>query len=182
MKNKTTMLTRGALLFGLSAFLYAGAFAQDAPKLTDPEIAHIAVTANQIDVNYAGIAKATSKNKDVLHFAETMERDHGGTIKQAEALAKKLNVTPKDNAMSKSLMEGAAKETKALKALKGAAFDKAYIDNEVAYHKAVLDAIKTALIPQTQNSELKGLLEAVLPVVETHLGHAEMIQKKFAAK
>lgn len=180
MKNKTTILKRGALLFGLSAFLYAGAFAQDAPKLTDPEIAHIAVTANQIDVDYAGIAKATSKNKDVIHFAQTMENDHGGTIKQAVALAQKLNVTPMDNAVSKSLMEGAAKTTAMLKSLKGDAFNKAYIDNEVAYHQAVLDAINGLLLPQTQNGELKGLLEAVVPVVETHLGHAKMIQKKFS--
>lgn len=180
MKNKTTILTRGAMLFGLSALLYAGAFAQDAPKLTDPEIAHIAVTANQIDVDYAGLAKATSSNKDVIHFAQNMINDHGGTIKQAVALAQKLNVTPKDNAVSQSLMAGAAKTTATLKSLKGEAFDRAYIDNEVAYHKAVLDAINGTLLPQTQNGELKALLQAVAPVVEAHLGHAEMIQKKLA--
>lgn len=180
MKTKTTILTRGTLLLGLSAFLYAGALAQDAPKLTDPEIAHIAVTANQIDVDYAGIAKATSKNKDVIHFAQTMENDHGGTIKQAAALAEKLGVTPQDNAVSQSLMEGAKKMNETLKSLEGDEFNKAYIDNEVAYHKAVLDAINDLLLPQVQNGELKGLLEAVVPVVEVHLGHAEMIQKKFS--
>ncbi|MBX2981317.1 MAG: DUF4142 domain-containing protein [Flavobacteriales bacterium] len=182
MKNKTFILQRGAVLFALSAFLYAGAFAQDAPQLSDPEIAHVAVTANQIDVDYAAIAKEKSKNKDVLQFATTMAKDHTGVIKQASELAAKLGVTPKDNAMSKSLKEGEAKTSKMLRSLNGAAFDKAYIDNEVAYHKAVIDAVKNVLIPQTQNAELKNLLVSVAPVLDAHLAHAEMVQKEFAKK
>ncbi|MBP8823366.1 MAG: DUF4142 domain-containing protein [Flavobacteriales bacterium] len=181
MRN-TSILQRGTSLFALSAFLYAGAFAQDAPKLSDPEIAHAAVTANQIDVDYAAIAKEKSTNKDVLHFAETMARDHTGVIKQATELAAKLGVTPEDNAMSKSLKEGEVKTTKMLRSLKGEAFDKAYIDNEVAYHKAVIDAVKNVLIPQTQNAELKNLLVSVAPVLDSHLTHAEMVQKEFAKK
>ncbi len=182
MRNTASTIKRSATLFALSAFLYAGAFAQDAPKLTDPEIAHVAVTANQIDVDYAAIAKTNSKNKDVIHFAETMAKDHTGVIKQASELAAKLGVTPKDNAMSRSLKEGEAKTSKMLRSLKGAAFDKAYIDNEVAYHKAVIDAVKNVLIPQTQNADLKNLLVTVTPVLESHLAHAEMVQKEFAAK
>ncbi|MBK9420556.1 MAG: DUF4142 domain-containing protein [Flavobacteriales bacterium] len=182
MRDPATIFQRGATLFALSAFLYAGAFAQDAPKLSDPEIAHVAVTANQIDVNYAAIAKEKSKDKDVLHFAETMAKDHTGVIKQAVALATKLGVTPMDNAMSKSLKEGEVKTSKMLRSLSGKAFDKAYIDNEVAYHKAVIDAVKNVLIPQTQNAELKNLLVSVSPVLEAHLAHAEMVQKEFASK
>ena len=182
MKNFTSTIQRGATLFALCAFLYAGAFAQDAPKLTDPEIAHVGVTANQIDVNYGKLCLEKSKNKDVRHFAETMIKDHEGVIKQASDLAAKLGVTPKDNAMSKSLNAGAAKETKSLKSLSGAAFDKAYIDNEVAYHKAVINAVKTVLIPQTQNAELKNLFVSISPVLDAHLAHAEMVQKEFASK
>ena len=159
-----------------------GVLAQNAPKLTDPEIAHVAVTANQIDVDYAAIAKEKSTNKDVLHFAEAMAKDHSGVIKQASALAAKLGVTPMDNAVSRSLKGGEVNTSKMLRALKGAAFDKAYIDNEVAYHKAVIDAVKNVLIPQTQNAELKALLVAVAPVLDAHLAHAEMVQKEFAGK
>ena len=182
MKNKTFTFQRGAMLFALSAFLYVGAFAQDAPKLSDPEIAHVAVTANQIDVDYAAIAKEKSTNKDILQFAATMAKDHEGVIKQAVTLATKLGVTPEDNAMSKSLKAGEAKTEKMLRSLKGDAFDKAYIDNEVAYHKAVIDAVKNVLIPQTQNAELKNLLVSVAPVLDAHLAHAEMVQKEFAKK
>jgi putative membrane protein len=182
MKNTSSLLQRSATLFALSAFLYAGAFAQDAPKLSDPEIAHVAVTANQIDVDYAAIAKEKSTNKDVLRFAETMANDHSNVIKQAVALVTKLNVTPKDNAMSQSLKAGEVKTEKMLRSLKGKAFDKAYIDNEVAYHKAVIDAVKSVLIPYARNAELKSLLETVLPVLESHLAHAEMVQKEFSSK
>lgn len=182
MKNTSSLLQRSATLFALSAFLYAGAFAQNAPKLSDPEIAHVAVTANQIDVNYAAIAKEKSTNKAVLQFAASMAKDHTDIIKQATALVTKLKVTPEDNAVSQSLKAGEVKTEKMLRSLKGKAFDKAYIDNEVAYHKAVIDAVKTVLIPQAQNAELKALLEKVLPVLEAHLAHAEMVQKEFASK
>lgn len=153
--------------------------AQNIPKLTDVEIAHVAVVANQIDISYAEIAKKKSRNKEIIEFAETMVRDHKGVIGQAEALVKALGVTPKDNPVSKSLLEGAEKTKAILKSQSGKAFEKAYIDNEVAYHEAVISAVRDILIPQTQNSDLKGLLEAVLPALEAHLGHAKMVQKAY---
>lgn len=182
MNHTSSILKRGTSLLAMASLFSLGVLAQDAPKLSDPEIAHVAVTANQIDVDYAAIAKEKSTNKDVLHFAETMAKDHSGVIKQATALVTKLKVTPKDNAVSKSLKEGEVKTSKMLRSLKGAAFDKAYIDNEVAYHKAVIDAVRNVLIPQAQNAELKALLEAVAPVLDSHLAHAEMVQKEFAKK
>lgn len=182
MDHTTPLLRRLTATIAVASILAPGLFAQTAPQLSDPEIAHVAVTANQIDVDYAAIAMKNSTNKDIRHFAETMAKDHAGVIKQAVALATKLGVTPMDNAVSKSLMADAAKTSKMLGSLKGAAFDKAYIDNEVAYHKAVIAAVKTVLIPQARNAELKGLLEAVAPVLDAHLAHAEMVQKDFARK
>lgn len=152
--------------------------AQDV-KLTDPEIASIAVTANQIDINYASIAKEKSKNKEILRFAETMANDHKAVIEQAVALVTKLKVTPKDNAVSKKLMADAEKTKKVLSEKSVKTFDKAYIDNEVAYHKAVISAVEDLLIPSAKNAELKALLTKVVPALKTHLAHAEMVQKIF---
>ncbi|HET8573216.1 MAG TPA: DUF4142 domain-containing protein [Edaphocola sp.] len=149
------------------------------PKLNDAEIASVAVTANQIDVHYAELALKKSKDVKVREFATTMKNDHNGVIKSAVALATKLKVTPKDNAVSQSLNKQAGATEKMLNGKTGKAFDKAYVDNEVAYHKAVIDAVEKVLIPQTQNPELKKLLEGVLPVLKTHLAHAEMLQKQF---
>jgi putative membrane protein len=145
--------------------------------LSDPEVASVAVAANQIDIKYAEIAKKKSKNTEVLNFAETMAKDHNAVIAQASDLVKKLNVTPKDNAVSKKLNDDAQKTRADLSKKSGAEFDKAYIDNEVAYHKAVIDAVKNLLIPETENQELKDLLTNILPALNTHLEHAEMVQK-----
>lgn len=147
-------------------------------KLSDAEIAFIAVTANQIDIDYGKIAKTKSTNPDVLNFAEAMIRDHSGVIVQASALAKKLGVTPKDNSVSKKMNADAVEIRKTLRSKSGKAFDKAYIDNEVKLHKAVINSVETTLIPECSNAELKKLLQDILPVLHTHLEHAEMLQKK----
>lgn len=147
-------------------------------KLTDADIAHIGVTANQIDIDYAAIAKKQSTNSEVLNFANLMSKDHSAVIDQAVALVTKLGVTPTDNAVSKSLLEGAKAERNTLSKLKGKSFDKAYLENEVAYHKAVLETLKTTLIPSSQNSELKEFLQALVAPFEGHLQHAQMALQK----
>lgn len=153
------------------------AFSQANPKLSDPEVASVAVVANQIDIAYAEIARKKSKDAEVLKFAQTMINDHNAVIAQAAALVKKLGVTPKDNQVSQKLLADADKTKKTLRAKTGKAFDKAYVDNEVAYHKAVIAAVEDLLIPETENSELKELLQNVVPALKAHLGHAEMLQK-----
>lgn len=164
----------------LSASILAGSvYAQENPKLSDPEVAHVAVVANQIDIAYAEIAKEKSKDADILKFAETMTNDHNAVINQASALVKKLNVTPKDNSVSQKLLADAEQTKNALRAKSGKAFNKAYIDNEVTYHKAVIDAVEGLLIPEAENGELKALLQNVVPALKTHLEHAEMVQKMY---
>jgi len=151
-------------------------------NLSDPEVASVAVVANQIDISYAAIAKEKSKNAEVLKFAETMTNDHKAVIAQASALVTKLNVTPKDNSLSQKLMAGAETTKKMLNGKSGKEFDKAYIDNEVSYHKAVISTVEAVLIPDTDNAELKELLTNVVPALKTHLAHAEMVQKMISGK
>ncbi|MCK9481087.1 MAG: DUF4142 domain-containing protein [Bacteroidia bacterium] len=154
--------------------------AQNAPKVSDPQIASIAVTANQIDVDYGKIALKKSKNESVRRFAQTMIDDHNGVIKMCVDLATKLGVTPETNDITKSLLADSKKITKTLNSKTGAAFDKAYIDNEVSYHEAVISTVENVLIPQAQNAELKALLVKVLPALKAHLEHAKMVQKEFS--
>lgn len=155
----------------MAAALGAAAFAAEKP--TDPQIAHIAYTAGEIDVAAAKQALKMSKNAEVRQFAETMERDHTAVNQQALALLKKLKVKPEDNDTSKSLSSAAKAELAKLSKLHGAAFDKAYVDNEVAYHKQVNGALETLLIPSAQNGELKSLLETGLKLFKEHQTHAE---------
>jgi putative membrane protein len=151
--------------------LAAGAVAQDAP--TDPQIAHIAYTAGQLDIAAAEQALQKSKNPDVIAFAELMARDHKAVNDQALALVEKLGVTPEDNPTSQKLSADAAAKLEELAALDGAAFDAAYVANEVSYHQAVNDALAKVLIPSAQNPELKALLETGLTLFTEHQNHAE---------
>ena len=177
------LFTKATIVLGIVAMLnVVPAHAQTGNKLNDAEIASVAVVANQNDIDFAKIAKQKSKNEQVLQFAATMARDHQAVIDQAVALVTKLKVTPQDNAVSKSMKSDAAKTEQQLRSESGKAFDKAYIDNEVAYHKAVISAVENTLIPQATNAELKGLLQNVVPTLKAHLEHAEMVQKTVEGK
>jgi putative membrane protein len=114
---------------------------------------------------------------DVKAFGKQMVTDHTGVNKQAVDLVTRLKVTPEDNATSKSLKEGGEKNVANLKTLKGKAFDKAYIDHEVAYHQQVLDALDKVLVPNAKNADLKALLVKVRPAFVAHLEHAKHIQE-----
>ena len=168
------MLTRLAIA-GAGALLIAGVplLADDGAHPTDAEIAHIAYTAGVLDVAAGKQALAKSHDQAVRAFAETMVRDHAAVNDQALALVKKLGVTPQANATSAALSAAAAAEAKTLDALSGAAFDKAYVANEVAYHRTVNGALAATLIPGADNPELKSLLETGLALFEEHQHHAE---------
>lgn len=171
-------LTRVACAF--AALLCAGsiAVAQD-KKPTDPQIAHIAYTAGQIDIQAAQQALKKSKNKDVIAFAKDMERDHKAVNNKALALVKKLKVKPEDNPTSQALVKQAAAKRAELAKLSGKEFDKAYIDNEVAYHKTVDNALENTLIPDASNQELKDLLKTALKIFQGHEQHAEHVAAEF---
>lgn len=159
--------------------LASGVAAAQGAKPTDPQIAHIAYTAGQIDIEAAQLALQKSKNKDVVAFAKNMEGDHKAVNDKALALVKKLNVTPEDNDTSKALSKQAADKRAELAKLDGGAFDKAYIENEVAYHKTVNAALANTLIPSANNAELKDLLTTGLKIFQGHEQHAEHVAAEF---
>ncbi|HEX3913995.1 MAG TPA: DUF4142 domain-containing protein [Steroidobacteraceae bacterium] len=145
---------------------------------TDPQIAAIVVTANQVDIDAGKLALTKAKSPDVKKFAQLMITDHSGVNKSAVELVTKLHVTPEPNPTSRSLQKGGDDNLAALKKLHGSAFDQAYVDHEVAYHQAVLDAVDTTLIPSAQNAELKTLLVKVRPAFVAHLEHAKKLQSE----
>jgi putative membrane protein len=174
-ETEVPMFARLSAGIATLCLLSAPVLAQGAAKPTDPQIAHIAYTAGQLDIEAAKQALAKSKNKEVRDFAQDMERDHAEVNKQALALVKKLKVTPEDNDTSRALTKQAAAKRDELSKLNGAAFDKAYIANEVAYHKTVDGALETTLIPSASNGELKSLLQTGLKIFQGHLQHAEHV-------
>src|SRR5712672_1011572 len=169
------MKTIYTALTGFLVALAAGAWAQGAGP-TDPQIAAIVVTANQVDIDAGTLAKSKSHSNDVKQFAQLMITDHGGVNKSATELVQKLHVTPESNATSESLQQGGDQNLAALMKLKDGAFDRAYIDHEVTYHQSVIEALDKTLIPGARNEELKALLVKVRPAFVAHLEHAKQLQ------
>ncbi len=162
-----------------AAVMGAGSTAS-AQAVNDAQIAAIVVTANQVDVDAGKLAESKGTHPEVKAFGRQMAADHSSVNKQATALVTKLGVKPEDNPTAQSLKSGGAENVKRLTGLSGAAFDTAYIDQEVVYHQQVLDAIDKTLIPSAQNAELKALLVKVRPAFVAHLNHAQTIQKALA--
>jgi len=162
-----------AIVIASSLLVPAAAFAQG---VTDAQIASIVVTANQVDIDAGKLAESKSGNKEVKEFAKRMVTDHTGVNKSAVELVTKLKVKPEENPTSTSLKKGGEDTLRRLQGLKGAEFDKAYVDNEVTYHQTVLDAVDKTLIPSARNDELKALLVKVRPAFVAHLEHARHIQ------
>jgi putative membrane protein len=170
---KNTILR--SLIIAVAA-LAGAALAQGGPN--DAQIAHIVVTANQVDIDAGKLAEARASGAEVKAFGQQMVTDHGGVNQQAVALAKKLGVTPEDNPTSQSLEKGGKDNVAHLKTVKGKDFDRAYVDHEVAYHEQVLDAIDKVLVPNAKNAELKALIVKVRPAFVAHLEHAKMLQSR----
>ena len=171
---KSLALTITLLAFAAGGIVYAQNPATPPP--TDAQIAMIAVVADTVDIDTGNMAARKTKNKSVREFAKTMVRDHTAVNAEATALAKKLGVIPEESNISKSLKSAGDKTMSQLMTLTGAAFDKAYVDNEVTYHEAVLGVLDKTLIPNTTNAELKSLLESARPIFVNHLDHAKKLQ------
>ncbi len=163
-----------ASLFGLSVLPIA-AQAESPADLNDLEIAHVAYTADLIDIRYAHLALAISNNSDVRSFAEAMIQDHSFVNDQALALLEKLNASPEDNFLSRQLNDQADQLVSEMRQLSGAAFDKRYADNELAYHKAVNDLVVGTFIPNLENPEVKALFRDAADIFKAHEGAAEQM-------
>jgi putative membrane protein len=173
MKSSSVLALSAVALLGSLVFT-SESVAQQRPS--DANIGAIVLAANQIDIDYGKLALAKSKNKEVLAFAQQMVTDHGAVQKSVIELAGKLHLTPVENDTSNGLKAKSVEVTAKLKSLNGKAFDKFYIDNEVAYHKVVTDEIAGVLIPNAQNSELKAALQGAQTLFVGHLEHARNVQ------
>lgn len=193
MRSKHPSLTGVASALAVAAALILGAAPFTATRgrvlhephtaaVTDPQIAAIVVAANTVDIEAGKLAQSKTKNEKVKQFAETMISDHTAVNKSAVELVTKLGVTPEESETSRALTASGEQTRARLGGLSGKEFDKEYIDNEVAYHKLVIDAVDKTLIPNAKNAELKAALVNVRPALVAHLQHAEQIQAELNGK
>jgi len=168
------LIAAAAVAFSLGSGI---AYADSPGDLNDLEIAHVAYTADNIDIRYAHLALAISTNPKIHEFARTMIRDHTAVNEQALALVKKLNVAPKDNFLSRQLNDNAEKLITEMSQLRGKAFDARYAENELGYHQAVNGLVEKTFIPNIKNGEVKKLFKQALGIFKAHEKHAEMMVK-----
>ena len=171
------MKMAAAALCSALALWMTGALAESTGP-TDPQIAAIVITANQVDIDAGSFAAAKAHAEAVKAFARQMVTDHTGVNKQAAALLAKLAVKPEESDTSRSLKQGGDENLARLKKLNGVQFDRAYIDHEVTYHQTVIDALDKTLVPSAKNEDLKALLIKVRPAFVAHLEHAKGLQAK----
>lgn len=156
-----------------------GAMEPEMKPLNDAQIAHIAVTADEIDIAYAHLALAFSKDAEVRRFADSMIADHSAVNAKAAALAQELGLSPQENEVSQQLMAQAKEKMDELSQMRGAAFDRAYLANELAYHEAVNAAVRDVLIPGATNPQLKKLLQSAVPLFAGHEQHVRRLNERF---
>jgi putative membrane protein len=166
---KRTLIAAVAAL----TFTHTAAQAESPAELNDLEIAHVAYTADVIDIRYAHLALAISKDPKIHEFANTMIRDHAIVNELALELLAKLEAQPQDNFLSRQLSENADKLVAEMSKLSGKAFDQRYAENELGYHQAVNALVGKTFIPNIENAEMKALFVQALAIFKAHEGHAE---------
>ena len=170
--------TIAIILFVGCSSSYTEKQAKSSKDITDANIAAIVVGANKIDISAGKIALQRSNNPEVRKFAKQMITDHSAVLDGAVKLVAKLGVTPVNNDLVATLSDQSSEHEASLRRLFGKAFDKQYIDHEVAYHVAVIYVIEKQLIPSAQNAELREALVSVVPAFKAHLEHSRMIQSQ----
>lgn len=145
-----------------------------APALNDPTIVAIFDAANTYDIQTGALAEKKARNHDVHEFAEMLQRDHAAVRQQGRDLAKALGVTPTPPAKF-ALATAHTEAMNKLSALSGPAFDRAFLQHEIDYHNAVIDAITKTLLPAIQNAQLKDLVTKIAPAFVAHRDRAQML-------
>jgi putative membrane protein len=179
-------ITAAALLTLPAVLLLAAAPPASQPPaaqraLDDPTIVAIFDATNTADIETGSLAAKRAHSKAVRDYGAMMAHDHEAVRQLGRDLAKKLGVTPTppaDDASAKAHAQAMA----TLRAKHGADFDRAYMQHEVAFHQAVIDAIQTTLLPAIQNEELKALVVKVAPAFQAHMLAAQRLDKELAAK
>jgi putative membrane protein len=164
-----------AALIGVVGFRPSTVLAQSGQsKLDDATIVAIFDAANTYDVETGSIAARKGNSSAVRDFGAMLERDHMNVRSQGRELAKALGVTPtppKDFALAKAHVAA----TKSLSTLTGKEFDRAFLQHEIDFHSAVIDAVTTTLLPATKNAQLKDLETKVAPAFVAHRDRAQSI-------
>jgi putative membrane protein len=160
----------------LGLVLYAAFGNAEIGTPSDNQIAEILKTANKAEIDAAKLAKDRAANSEVRSYAEHMIVEHTQNTKDEKELGKKIDVKPESSDIAKDLKKDAKNKYSELKKNRGSAFDKTYIDQQVALHQQLIKDLDEKLIPAAQNPQMKEFLQTTRTHVEDHLAKAQEIQ------
>jgi len=164
-----------ACLAGLLVLWTGGTHASG--TLDDATVLAIFDQANEADILTGRLGAKYGSSEEVRALGRMVATDHVAVQQMGRDLARKLGIvpTPPDNDTS---LSDAAKTMAILQAKRGADFDRAYLQHEVAFHQSVVDAVKATLLPAVKNGEIRNLLNSVLPGLERHLAATRAVATK----
>ena len=148
-----------------------------AVALDDATIVAIFDAANTADIETGGLGVKRGSTQSVRDYGAMLVAAHTAARQQGRDLAKQLGVTPTPPKDDASGAQHAA-AMKALRAVSGKAFDRAFLEHEIAYHTAVIGAVQSTLLPAIQNAKLRALVVQVAPVFVQHQSAAEQLLAK----
>jgi putative membrane protein len=147
-------------------------------RITDAQIAHVALTANRLDSASSAAVLNRLTSEDVKGFARRMIREHGAMLDSIRALGTRKGMSPTGHELSATLEGMAAQQLEG----RGDAIDRAYMENEVTMHQQVLRVIDEVLLPRAQDAELRRLVERMRGSVAVHLRDGESIRSRLASE
>ena len=158
-----------ALLVGTGAASAQATAMQSAAKVSSADKAFVdkAASGGMAEIEMSKLAQQKASNDQVKQFGTHMVDDHTHAADELKQVATSKGLTlPSDiDAQHKSKMAR-------LEKLSGAQFDRAYMDDMVADHKAVVaEFAKQA--KSGSDADLKSFASKTLPTLQEHLTMAE---------
>ncbi len=166
-------MRRFSWAIGVAAALLAAT--AGAGTLSDAQIAGIYIQVNGFDIDTALLGRSQASSEAVRKLAEHVAADHIGVRQAIYGIAEQCGASPVLPSERNAAAVEHDKTLARLLALKGAEFDKAYVEHEVAFHRAAIEAVKTVLLPSAKCPELQTHLKSVLPAFEHHLMQTEAL-------
>jgi putative membrane protein len=144
---------------------------------SDPQILGILRAANDVDIAGGYQAERMARDAGVQSFGKAMVTDHAALNQQADELASRLGQVPEESETSKQLRENGDQALERRRSMAGDDFDRTYLDDEIAFHQALLKTIDEVLLPNADSPELKQLLETARPQIASHLAQAQRLKE-----
>lgn len=166
-------LCTGACFMSLNALAQTQAASTTAANPLPPvdqDFVQAASMSSSTEIDASKLASTHSTDKEVKSFAHRMMIDHTKLTVQLKMAAPHGVIVPKDNSDTAVL--------DALKPLKGADFDKAYISKVgLEGHKKAIAAFQKE-ISDGQNTDLKKAAQKALPTIQEHYQMAQQLASK----